>query len=93
MKASSCPTPASCTIIIGISDSRVTTHAVMRTARPGTRRLSASPMVNRPVLCRGSASRNISSSSDSSVLSARTTPSKPHSAMTPPMVRTVAAEM
>ena len=50
-------------------------------------------MVNRPALRRGSASSNISSSRESAVLRARTSPSKPVRAMTPIVESTVAAEM
>ncbi|CAM5357620.1 hypothetical protein STENM327S_03918 [Streptomyces tendae] len=85
--------PASCTSISGSSAATVTAQAVMRTARPGIRRARASPIVNRPALRSGSASRNISSIRDSAVLSASTTPSWPKSAMTPPVPSTEAAEM
>jgi hypothetical protein len=87
------PVPASCTSIIGTSAVRVTRQAVTRTVRPDMRRPRTSPMVNRPALRRGSAIRNISRSSERAVLRARTTPSKPNRAMTPPVPRTVAAEM
>ncbi len=75
MNAISCPVPANCTSISGSSAARVTAQAAMRAPRPGIRRVSASPMVNRPALRSGSASRNISSISDRAVLRARTVPS------------------
>ncbi len=75
MNAISCPVPANCTSISGSSAASVTAQAAIRTPRPGIRRVSASPMVNRPALRSGSASRNISSISDRAVLRASTVPS------------------
>ncbi|MGY3682251.1 hypothetical protein ACVWXU_005874 [Streptomyces sp. TE33382] len=75
MKESRFPLPASWTTIRGTSAASAAAQAVMRTARPGARRVSMSPMVNRPALRRGSASRNISRTSESTVLRATTSPS------------------
>ncbi|MGX1128674.1 hypothetical protein RKD49_000864 [Streptomyces glaucescens] len=72
MKVSSDPAPESWTTRNGTVAERVTTQAATRTARPGMLRASTSPMVNRPALRRGSASRNISSTRDKAVLTART---------------------
>ncbi len=76
MNPMSCPVPASWTSISGSSEARVTALAAIRIPRSwGIRRVSASPMVNRPALRRGSASRNISSIRDRAVLRASTMPS------------------
>lgn len=72
MKVSSDPAPESWTTRKGRVAESVTTQAAIRTGRPGMLRARTSPMVKLPALRRGSASRNISSTSDRAVLTART---------------------